>query len=704
MRRIGTLVCISFLVLLLAACGPAEDQAPAANTVVATETASPVVITVVVSPTPMADEEGQPAPATTEVTVDIPPSPATDVLSEPTAQVADVLQEPGRQASDVFPQPSAPAPTLAQVQPRSGQDWTSSAHGDAASTRYNPTSLSPPLQLLWEWDDGGRSGPGALAIVDQKLYVPTTQGNLHILDATTGWERTNTLLWADGGHLSDVVVTGDTVIACTADWIGGRHPQYPARVVALDLEGRRRWELELPGEQGPCYLVADAGLVAVAPAGDGRYANWLAVYDAITGQQRWQQTLPEWRHFRPLVSDGTTLYVSQSIGEGGGLVAYDLASGQVRWQQTAKQVWSARSAAVSNGQLYTAGTHGPLSILDAGTGQIIWQTPFEDSFSGGLALAHGQLYLDRQSLNVAPYDKEKGLYALDAATGNQRWVALKGEDVLFIVASQTHVLAMTRQASDSSASILHLLDPTSGLERDRVTVPNWERDVLSGGLAVASGRVYAACWDGLRVYGPGQAGTPVPTSTPRPTPTTPPTAVPPTPTTKAQPQPTPTAQHPVTGRYSEVWARLGGTGGRLGQPLAPAVEGFFAEQHFERGLMHWGRLDQTGEPEPEVHVIVYGAGNNRRAGTLWGRFIDYWKEGQDEYSCPEATPPWGPRRGFGLVWCQYVRDSVGSPLEEEYGRQASYQDFQGGTMLWSPTDGGVYVLFNQGDWQFEATE
>lgn len=154
-----------------------------------------------------------------------------------------------------------------------------------------------------------------------------------------------------------------------------------------------------------------------------------------------------------------------------------------------------------------------------------------------------------------------------------------------------------------------------------------------------------------------------------------------------------------------MWARLGGAEGRLGQPLDPVREGSFAEQHFERGLMHRGRLDRMGEPEPEVQVIVYSeGGSNRQSGDLWGRFIDYWREGEAEYSCSEATPPLGPRRGFGLVWCQYVRASLGAPLEEERIIEASYQDFIGGVMLWSPTDGGIYVLFNQEDWRFEPVE
>jgi hypothetical protein len=56
------------------------------------------------------------------------------------------------------------------------------------------------------------------------------------------------------------------------------------------------------------------------------------------------------------------------------------------------------------------------------------------------------------------------------------------------------------------------------------------------------------------------------------------------------------------------------------------------------------------------------------------------------------------------VWCQYVRDSLGAPLEEEYRVQASYQDFENGTLIWSPTDGGICALINQRDWQSEPAE
>ena len=43
-------------------------------------------------------------------------------------------------------------------------------------------------------------------------------------------------------------------------------------------------------------------------------------------------------------------------------------------------------------------------------------------------------------------------------------------------------------------------------------------------------------------------------------------------------------------------------------------------------------------------------------------------------------------------------------MEEEWGEQGGYQDFQGGVMLWTPREGGIYVLLHRGDWRFEAVE
>ena len=151
--------------------------------------------------------------------------------------------------------------------------------------------------------------------------------------------------------------------------------------------------------------------------------------------------------------------------------------------------------------------------------------------------------------------------------------------------------------------------------------------------------------------------------------------------------------------YVQVWTWLGGNAGRLGPPLGPAITRQVAWQHFEGGLMHWGGANETAQPQ--IHVLNSG---EVRSQQTWERFADTWTEGSQPYACAEARPPLGPRRGFGQVWCQAqpVRAALGQPLTEERNEAAGYQTFRGGLMLWSPTEEGVYVLFDEGDWRWAS--
>ncbi len=63
-------------------------------------------------------------------------------------------------------------------------------------------------------------------------------------------------------------------------------------------------------------------------------------------------------------------------------------------------------------------------------------------------------------------------------------------------------------------------------------------------------------------------------------------------------------------------------------------------------------------------------------------------------------------RGFGQVWCDHpeLRTRLGYPSEPEAGSAgrppyAQVQFFQGGTLIYTPLNKEVYVLFAQGDWQ-----
>jgi hypothetical protein len=129
----------------------------------------------------------------------------------------------------------------------------------------------------------------------------------------------------------------------------------------------------------------------------------------------------------------------------------------------------------------------------------------------------------------------------------------------------------------------------------------------------------------------------------------------------------------------------------------------YARQYFDRGYMYWwDRPDAPG-----VIWVVQMPDASAMSGFGWiGPFDDTW-DGDDPISCEAANQTaYGPRSGFGRLWCDHpeIAQTVGFAREAERGtgESADYgvvQTFQGGTILYSPLDREVWVLVNGGAWQ-----
>lgn len=151
--------------------------------------------------------------------------------------------------------------------------------------------------------------------------------------------------------------------------------------------------------------------------------------------------------------------------------------------------------------------------------------------------------------------------------------------------------------------------------------------------------------------------------------------------------------------YGVLWDWLGGSEGPLGDPVGEAVSRFYAGQTFEHGFMFW--QDNAGVAEDWIYAIQWGPDDIQTQGSNWGRFVDLWTESEPEYSCEEATPPNGPKRGFGKVWCQReeILTGLGAAVEEEWGADGGWHDFAQGIMLWDARNGRIFILFDDGTWQ-----
>ncbi len=204
---------------------------------------------------------------------------------------------------------------------------------------------------------------------------------------------------------------------------------------------------------------------------------------------------------------------------------------------------------------------------------------------------------------------------------------------------------------------------------------------------------------------PLPTSTAIPTSPPQPTATDTPTPIPTptfTPSPTSPPRWTDTGLRPG-GRFAEIWNALGAGESDLGYPLTanPVGDRLCARQYFDRGYMIW--FDSPQDPDPVWAVVIpdptAGSGNK-----LY-KFTDSWP-GSPDYWCPEAeaNAPLGPRRGFGMLWCEYpnMRADIGQAREEEIGGPAypscQAQPFQGGTIVHNPLDAKFWVFIDNGGW------
>lgn len=194
-------------------------------------------------------------------------------------------------------------------------------------------------------------------------------------------------------------------------------------------------------------------------------------------------------------------------------------------------------------------------------------------------------------------------------------------------------------------------------------------------------------------------GSPITPATPTPTPT--PTLAPTLTPTPAASTWTDTGRRP-NGRLADLWTTLGAGQSPLGYPIAdPMNERLCARQNFERGYLLW--VESSQKPDFVWAAVMPNRADNSGGKTY--RFTDTWP-GSPEYSCDEAAAraPLGPRRGFGMLWCNYpaLRTDIGAALDEEIGGpdypRCEVQLFQGGVMAHVPLDQAYWVFIESGGW------
>ena len=329
--------------------------------------------------------------------------------------------------------------------------------GDPAHLGVYPVSGVPRLGgLAWRTVTEGtvRSSP---AVTRDRVYIGSSDGHLFALDRATGAVR-----WkyhAGGSVLSSPAVAKGLVLLA----------QRNGTLVALDAaKGTRRWSVPtgaaLPfpwGREGWDFYLSSpviAGELVIFAAADGN----IYALDVATGRQRWRHATGTLIRSSPAVADGyvvvggadgylyalsladgsrrwrgetegatldsekegfdrKTIQGSPAIADGkvyvgsrdAHLYAFELESGKQLWRNGKPAPWVVTSPVVWGGRIYFGSSDGRfVAAVDPDSGKRVWFFRTPDSVIASPVLADSVLYVADMSGN---------LFALDAATGTERW-------------------------------------------------------------------------------------------------------------------------------------------------------------------------------------------------------------------------------------------------------------------------------------------
>ncbi|MER7761821.1 PQQ-binding-like beta-propeller repeat protein [Streptomyces sp. NPDC097619] len=315
--------------------------------------------------------------------------------------------------------------------------------------------------------DSGRWRPWRFRMSNEVWGTPTVAGDLlyvtsfevHALDVASGRRQFKTRDVAWSMAVSDGRITASD----------------GPSLYALDaLDGAERWRLSTDGW---VYAVkVDRGTVITATRGGGVQGR-----EASNGQLLWEltgaQTDFETPEAAPVLHDGY-VYVWQDAR----LRCLDARSGREQWSYPVGDAAACRNVPVrvlpaSDGNVYVAAGTRVLSV-DRASGRVRWhfEAPAEflapPAFAAGPAVSGGGVYL---------VDYLGTVYALDAATGRDRWrIATEPRQ------SAEPVLVAEGSIHLGAGSALYTLDAVTGTPKWRFAAAG----EITGAPVVAEGRVH----------------------------------------------------------------------------------------------------------------------------------------------------------------------------------------------------------------------
>jgi outer membrane protein assembly factor BamB len=295
-----------------------------------------------------------------------------------------------------------------------------------------PPSTTP--SLAWQLDTGGEVY-GAPVLVDGILYVVSKFGTVLAVDATSGetiWTREVTgyvtraspavvdgIVYVGGGFTFTALdaKTGDERWSIPVQYIGHTSPTIAEGLVIVSSQ--ERWIYGIEAESGTVrWRLPTEGIVFGAVAMTGNAAVYATdegiIYSASldSGRMIWRQKVDGSIYASPVISQGRVLVSSQS----GQLHALSLDTGSSLWSS----LHGSPTAPATNGDVVVvSASDGGIYGLDMASGEQRWLYP-----SGKTGLTAPAI-----SENLALVGAGNSLLAIDIETGEAVWYYLAGDRI-----------------------------------------------------------------------------------------------------------------------------------------------------------------------------------------------------------------------------------------------------------------------------------
>lgn len=323
-----------------------------------------------------------------------------------------------------------------------------------------------PLELAWERNVEGGSGPGAPIVSASFVALGTQRGDVAIVGLADGALEGSSSFGESVEGRPALAPDGRTLFVPLAAGRDG--------VLAHDLVGgQTRWRTDLgPVVSGPLVI----GQTVVAAALDGTLAG-LATADGATRWTTRRDTTAAY-HASPVAvgsdviaaddrgrvvrfgaADGSERW-SVSIGEPvynamaieGDLVVIPTTRGSLVGLSAARgsEVWRVRlgdgvrvgAPAISNGRIVVGTTEGDVVAVEAATGAEIWRTRLEGVVRARPAFGDGIVYVGTFAQRLAALDLATGMRVWDTEVrGRVKTDLTVADGLLIVVAEPRHVLA-----------------------------------------------------------------------------------------------------------------------------------------------------------------------------------------------------------------------------------------------------------------------